>query len=65
MAKSKDRRPRIHYTPTMFDDKQGTPYKWPKQPWLIEIGDMHGNGALAGFPDGSTRAINDILPPKK
>lgn len=60
-SRKKDGRPRIHYTPTMFDDKPGTPYKWPKQPWLIEIGNMHGNGALVGFPDGSTRPINDIL----
>lgn len=60
-AKDKDGRPKIHYTPTMFDANPGTPYKWPKQPWLVEIGNMHGAGALMAFPDGSTRAINEVL----
>jgi type II secretory pathway pseudopilin PulG len=60
-SKAKDGRPKLHYTPTRFDDKPGTPYKWPKQPWLVEIGNMHGAGALMAFPDGSTRAINEVL----
>ena len=56
--KTENKRPRIHYTPTMFDDKALTPYKWSTQPWLIEIGNMHGRGAQACFPDGSIRSVD-------
>ena len=59
--RSKDNRPRMHYTPTMFDDKPYTPYKWPTQPWLVEIGNMHGRGALMDFPDGSIRPMTDVV----
>lgn len=61
LSKVDDGRPRIHYSPTMFDDKPGTPYKWPKQPWVIEIGNMHGAGPLVSFPDGSVRPMNEVL----
>ena len=64
-SKSKDNRPKIHYSPTMFDELPGTPYKWPKQPWLIEIANMHGAGALVCFPDGSVRPFNELLKPQK
>jgi prepilin-type N-terminal cleavage/methylation domain-containing protein len=42
----------IHYMPTPFDDQPMTPRRWPTQPWLIEIGNMHGEGPLMVFPDG-------------
>ena len=61
--KSTDGRPKIHYTPTMFDDNPLTPYKWSTQPWLIEIGNMHGNGGNICFPDGSIRTMNDVAGP--
>ena len=61
--KSKDGRPKVHYTPTMFDDNPLTPYKWSTQPWLIEIGNMHGSGGLICFPDGSIRPMNDVVGP--
>ncbi len=54
-------RPRIHYTPTPFDDKPFTPYKWSTQPWLAEVGNLHGRGALLCFPDGSIRPTDDFL----
>jgi prepilin-type processing-associated H-X9-DG protein len=38
------------------------PYKYP-QPWLIEIGNMHGHGANICFPDGSIRTMNDVIGP--
>jgi len=57
---SPDDRPKLHYTPTMFDDKPSTPYKWSTQPWLAEIGNMHGRGALLCFPDGSVKAQDDV-----
>ncbi len=59
--RNKDRRPRMHYSPTKFDANPMTPYKWSTQPWLIEIGNMHGVGALICFPDGSVRNMNDVL----
>lgn len=61
MNKTKDGRPRIHYTPTMFDEKPFTPYKWSTQPWLIEIGNMHGKGALICYPDGSIKELNAVI----
>lgn len=60
--KTENRRPRIHYTPTMFDGKAFTPFRWSTQPWLIEIGNMHGGGAMACFPDGSVRSMAEIVP---
>ena len=54
-------RPRIHYTPTMFDEGPYTAYKWKNQPWLTEIGNMHGQGALLCFPDGSVRSMDDVM----
>lgn len=60
-SKSEKGRPKVHYTPTMFDKNPGTPYRWPTQPWLIEIGNMHGQGSLICFPDGSIRPLNEIL----
>ncbi len=62
-SKSKDGRPKIHYTPTMFDENPATPYRWKTQPWLIEIGNMHGRGAHICFPDGSIRAMDDVVGP--
>lgn len=59
-SKREDGRPKMHYTPTMFDANPFTPYKWSTQPWLIEIGNMHGAGALVCFPDGSIKSMTDV-----
>jgi prepilin-type N-terminal cleavage/methylation domain-containing protein len=61
--KNKDGRPKVHYTPTMFDRNPGTPYRWSTQPWLIEIGNMHGQGALICYPDGSIKAMDEVVGP--
>jgi prepilin-type N-terminal cleavage/methylation domain-containing protein/prepilin-type processing-associated H-X9-DG protein len=61
--KSKNGRPKIHYMPTMFDDQPMTPYKWSTQPWLIELGNMHGQGANICFPDGSIRTMDAVMGP--
>jgi len=45
--------PRVHYSPTMFDGKPETPRKWPRMPWIVEIGSVHGHGPLCILPDGS------------
>jgi prepilin-type N-terminal cleavage/methylation domain-containing protein len=49
----KPKHKQIHYMPTPFDDQPQTPRRWPTQPWLIEIGNLHGEGPLMVFPDGS------------
>ncbi|MBE2203333.1 MAG: type II secretion system protein [Chthoniobacterales bacterium] len=59
--KDPDGRPRIHYTPTPFDEIPSTPFKWPTQPWLVEIGNIHGRGANICFTDGSIRSMDDVL----
>jgi len=51
----------IHYTPVRFDRNRLTPYKWPKMPWAIEIGDAHGKGNLCVFPDGSVKPMNEVV----
>lgn len=61
VKQSPDGRPRISYTPTPFDRHPYTPYKWSTQPWLVEIGNAHGRGALLCFPDGSIRSVQDVF----
>ncbi len=53
--------PFIHYSPTMFDGNPITPMKWSNMPWLVEIGNIHGHGALMIFPDGSVRDLDNVL----
>lgn len=48
---------RIDYIPMPFDDKPTTPHEWPRAPWFVERGDVHGNGNLIIFTDGS---ISDL-----
>ena len=52
---------RIDYVPTPFDDKPTTPHEWPRQPWFIETGDVHGNGNLIIFTDGSIAETKNVL----
>jgi len=59
--KSPNGRPKVHYTPTMFDNHPSTPYRWSTQPWLIEIGNMHGQGALICYPDGSIKPMDEVV----
>ncbi len=53
---------RLDYVSTGFDDKPTSPHQWPRQPWFIETGDVHGNGNLIIFTDGSIAETNDVLP---
>jgi type II secretory pathway pseudopilin PulG len=52
---------RVDYTATPFDSNPRTPYRWAKQPWFVENGNMHGNGNLIVFPDGHIEQMNDVL----
>ena len=51
---------RIDYLATPFDDKPNTPLKWSSQPWFVEKGDVHGNGNLLIFPDGSISELKNM-----
>lgn len=33
---------RFDYIAMPFDDKPTTPHQWPRQPWFVENGDVHG-----------------------
>ena len=51
---------RVDYIATPFDDKPTTPHEWPRQPWFVESGDVHGNGNLILFTDGSISDVNTV-----
>lgn len=51
---------RIDYVATTFDDKPLTPHKWPRHPWFGEVGNVHGNGNLVIFTDGSISDLNTL-----
>ncbi len=52
---------RVDYIATPFDDKPGTAQKWPRQPWFVERGDVHGHGQLIIFADGSVSDLRTII----
>ena len=52
---------RIDYLATPFDDKPTTPHQWPRQPWFVEVADVHGNGNLIIFTDGSISDLKTVL----
>ena len=52
---------KTHYIPSQFDAKPDAPRRWPNQPWLIEMANAHGDGALISFPDGSIKSMNQVL----
>jgi hypothetical protein len=61
---SKPENVRIDYIATSFDDKPTTPHEWPKQPWFIEAADVHGNGNLIVFTDGSISDLKSVMKKK-
>ncbi len=54
---------RIDYISTGFDDKPTSPHEWPRQPWFAERADVHGNGNLLIFTDGSVSEGNSLVTP--
>jgi prepilin-type N-terminal cleavage/methylation domain-containing protein len=57
---TKPEKQRIDYFATPFDDKPRTPWRWLTQPWFIERGDMHGNGNLIIFCDGTIEELYSV-----
>lgn len=53
--------PRVHYSPTLFDARPGTPRKWANMPWVVEIGNAHGRGPLLIRQDGSVHDYNTYI----
>jgi hypothetical protein len=51
---------RLDYTAMAFDDKLTTPHQWPQAPWFAEAGDVHGNGNVIIFTDGSISDLNTV-----
>jgi prepilin-type N-terminal cleavage/methylation domain-containing protein len=51
---------RVDYGATTFDDKPTSPHEWPRQPWFAEVGNVHGNGNLIIFTDGSISDLNTV-----
>jgi prepilin-type N-terminal cleavage/methylation domain-containing protein len=51
----------MSYLPSMFTATPGIARRWPRQPWLLERADAHGNGALICFTDGSIKSFYQVL----
>ena len=54
--------PQMHYTVASFDDNPLTPRKWPGQPWLWEIANIHHGGTLMIRADGAVQIFEGTVP---
>lgn len=52
-------RPLIHYLPTPFSAEPNRANKGAKMPWLIEIGNAHGNGNLMVLQNGEVKTSRE------
>lgn len=52
---------RVDYIATPFDTKEMTPYRWPKQPWFVERGSVHGGGNLIIWTNGQIVSLKEAL----
>jgi prepilin-type N-terminal cleavage/methylation domain-containing protein/prepilin-type processing-associated H-X9-DG protein len=52
---------RIDYIPTTFDANPDSPTKWPRHPWFVERGSLHGTGPNILFGDGSVSNVNELF----
>lgn len=55
---------RLDYLPSPFRKGQFEPYRYDRHPWFSERGDVHGNGNLIIFADGSILALKEIFDDK-
>ena len=51
---------RVDYFATPFGAKRNAPFEYPRQPWFIEMADVHANGQEIIFPDGHIEEAKDI-----
>ena len=52
---------RVDYMAMPFGSKPNSPFQHPKQPWFIEVADVHGNGQEVIFTDGHIEEALDIF----
>lgn len=53
---------RVDYIATPFDTKEMTPYLWPKQPWFVEKGSVHGGGGnLIIWANGQIVSLKEAM----
>ncbi len=52
---------RLDYVAMPFDDKPDTRHRWARQPWFIEVADVHGSGNLLIFADGSISDLKAVV----
>ena len=57
---TKEKNQRLDYFATPFDNHPRTPWRWATQPWFIERGDVHGNGNLMIFRDGTIEDLRTV-----
>lgn len=55
-----DKNARVDYTGTPFGTNSRAPFRWPTHPWFIERGDMHGDGNLILFTNGSIKSLTEV-----
>lgn len=51
---------RMDYVSTFFDNRPGTPTKWPNMPWFLERQDMHG-GQLVVLASGTVVDLREAV----
>ena len=52
---------RVDYLATPFDPDPIYPRKYPTHPWFTERGDVHGDGNLVVFANGSIKSLKEIF----
>ncbi len=50
---------RMDFVSTFFDDRPGSPTRWPHQPWFLERQDMHVSGQLVILANGTVVDIHE------
>ncbi len=51
---------RADYIGAKFSKGEFKPYQYSVQPWFAEKANVHGNGQLLVFPDGSVKELGDF-----
>jgi type II secretory pathway pseudopilin PulG len=57
---TKDTTFRVDYWMSHFGPHPRAPYQSMTQPWFVEKQDVHGNGNLLIYPDGTIEELNEI-----
>lgn len=52
---------RVDYLAMPFGTQPRAPYLYARQPWFIEVGNVHGNGQEIIFPDGHIEEALDLF----